>query len=245
MFKMECFVRNTDPFFQIATRAIAELRNQQRYEVVYERTSTIHHVKSASDENPLRFENLYGLARRLRVCARMCMAHSAGMNPRLRHDTNCFERNLEDPDNFTTELFVGDEQNLAADEQRQRKYCNEYDRLYSEHAMQDRVENGEGEINIPRVMYIFRNNWREVIEISTTMSIEDRGAQFENENGDGGRYKCRIQVVTIKARIAQPSEGAQDQTFMRLLIATADAHNHPNDNNLLDEIIPDLANLNL
>ena len=242
---MECFVRSTDPFFEIATRAIAELRNQQRYEIAYGRTSTIDRVKSANNQNPLRFHNLDGLSRRLRLCARMCMAHSAGMNPRSRHDKNCFARNLEDPDNFSTELFVGEKQNLAANEQQQRNYCNEYDRLYSQHAMEDRVENGEGEINIPRMMYIFRNNWREVIQINTTMSIQDRGARFETGNAHNGRYSCRIQVVTIKARIAQPSEGAQNQPFMRVLTAIADAHNHPNSNNILDEIIPDLANLNL
>ena len=73
------------------------------------------------------------------------------------------------------------------------------------------------------------------------MRIQDGGAQFE----DGSRFNCRVQVVTIKAGIMQQREGAQNQTFMRLLIATADAHDHPNDNNLLDELITDLADVNL
>ena len=243
---MECFARSTDPFFQIATRAIAELRNQNRYEIVYERISTIKRVKSANNQNKKRFENLNGLARRLRLCARICMAHSAGMNPRLWQVNNCYDRNLDDKENFGSELIFGAAQNVAVNVAQERNYCHEYARLYSQHAIEDRVENGEGEINIPRMMYIFRNDWSEVIQISTTMNIQDRGARFEtDENVDDGRYNCRIQVVTIKARIVRQREGAENQAFMRLLIATVDAHNQPNDNNIVDELTADLANVNL
>ena len=248
MYKMECFARSIDPFFEIATRAVAELTNQKRYEIVYERKSTINRVKSADNQSPFRFRNLNGLARRLGVSARICMAHSAGMNPRLRRIEKCYDRNLDDKENFSTQLIFGKAQSVAANEDQEKKYCNEYDLLYSQHAVEDRIENGEGEINIPQMMYIFRNNWSEVIQISTTMSIVD-----END----GRYNCRIQVITIKARMMQERDGAQNQPFMRLLIAIADAHNHrndnniedehnqPNDNNMLDGVIADLAKVKL
>ena len=247
---MECFVTSTSPFFQIATRAITELTNQQRYDIVYEKTSTIIRVRSGNNQNSLIFDNPHGLARRLCVCARICMAFSTGINPRLRHVENCFDRNLDDQENFTTQLIVGEEENVEVDGAQERRYFNEYDRLYPQHEIQDRIEAAQAEhheevINIPQTMYIFRNNWSEVIQISTTMTIQDQGAQIENDNPNEGRYNCSIEVVTTRATIAEPAEGAQNQVSMRLLIALANAHNPPNDNNMLDELTANLAKVKL
>ena len=128
------------------------------------------------------------------------------------------------------------------DEAQERRYRNEYHRLCSEHEIQvpieaAQAENGERAINlnIQRKMYIFRNDWNEVVQVKTKMRIQDRGAQFQD--ADDGRYNCRIQVKTIKATIVQ-QEGAQDQNFTRLLKALSNAHNH---NNMLEEVVEDVV----
>lgn len=239
---MACIIATSiDPFFEIATRAIAELTNQERYQIQYQKTSSIHRVKSANNENQLRYHNLNGLARRLGVCARICMADSAGMDPRLLyHVDNCYDRNLEEPRNFNSELMIGEAQNLELDGRQKRKYCSEYDRLYSLHAIEEHIKGDRGRNNagmvrssIPSMMYIFRNNWSEVIQISTTMFIEDRGEEFENaiENRNDGRYNCRIQVVTIKANITE----GRDQKFMRFLVALSNEHGRQNSQNLQNQ----------
>jgi hypothetical protein len=236
---MECFAWSIDPFFEIATRAIAELQNQNRYEIQHTKTSWIDRVKSANNNNQHIYHNLNGLARRLGICARICMAHSAGMNPTLRQVVNCYDRNLEDLTNFHTDP-PGAAQNLALNQAQEKKYCNEYDRLYPQHAIEDHIANAIKDhiangndaaaavhSDMPTTMYIFRNNWNEVIQISTTMHIEDRGEAFEQENEDeidNGRYNCRIQVVTIQAGIAE----GQNQKFMRFLVALSNAHNPHN-----------------
>ena len=228
---MACIIATSiDPFFEIATQAIAELHRQNRYEMQYQKRSWIDRVKSANNENQLRYDNLNGLARRLGVCARICMAVSAGMNPRLYRVENCFDRNLDDPQNFHSELSAGEAHNLAQNRRQERKYCSEYDRLYSLHAIEEHIANDRAgndaatiRSSIPSMMYIFSNDWSEVIQISTTMIIEDRGEAFEDEHAgdiDNGRYNCRIQVVTIKAKLKK----GNDQKFMRFLVALSNEH---------------------
>jgi len=59
--------------FAIATRAVSELRKQDRTIVTNIEKCTIKRVKSSLD-NEFKFTRLYDLSRRLGLCARVCMA---------------------------------------------------------------------------------------------------------------------------------------------------------------------------
>jgi len=223
---MEYIFLRTDPSFEIATRAVAELRRTERIQVTYSKRSFIDRVKSASENNNLRFGSLYDFARRIGVSARVCMADSAGMNPRVWRLDNFYDRNLDlDSNNFHSEVTLGDGFNRA-DVHNQERYCSEYDRFYPHFVIENimrPVENERGVTNhhFNRYMLIFRNDFNELVEINTTMHVKDNGNEFENDDNDNGRYECMIAVVTVKAKITPGT----NLKFMRFLTTLCNANN--------------------
>ena len=100
----EYIFQSTDPTFEIATRAVAELREQRRLRISYLRISGIDRVKS-SRRNNLEFGNLYDFSRRVGLCARICMAHSLQLNARAwKVGKGVYENHLDDDENFHTDL---------------------------------------------------------------------------------------------------------------------------------------------
>jgi len=215
-----------DPSFELATRAVAELRNQNRLVFQHNKLFRILRVKSANDENNLRFRRQHDLARRLGVCARICMADSTGcVNPMMWGIDNCYYRNYQDPDNFESNttppaaVFQ-----LANNEEDQMRYCSEYDRFYPHYVIQQKLRENHRGNSIPSRMLIFRQNFQELIEINTTMYIEDQGADYERglpRNGDG-RYKCRITVFSQRYTIE--GEMAENRKFTKFLITLGKVH---------------------
>ena len=217
----EFIFMDIDPSFEIVLRAVAELRSQNRLSTQFMRRSTIERVKSASNENSLIFGNLNALARRLNLCARICMAHSAGMDPRFWRVSNCYDRNLDDS-NFNSEVLIGSAFNLAANN-KQAKYSSEYDRLYPHFIIEERLKDNlfrPQNVFIPSTMLIIRQNFSEIIEIDTTMHIFDQGPVYEQMNFGAGRYECRISVVTTQATVAV----GPPKKFFRVLQALCICH---------------------
>lgn len=218
---------DTDPSFEIVLRAVTELRNQGRLPPQFLKRSTIKRVKSAN-QNPLYFRSLNGLSRRLSLCARICMADSAGMNPMFWRVDNVYDRNLSS-DNFSSEVYYygGVGFNLAAANGRQQKYCSEYDRLYPHYIIEEKLNclnrRIGGTIYIPSTMFVIRQQnpgfgyplagFSEIIQIDTTMNIIDY-----RPNNEVARYNCYISVVTSKSGVLSGVDGKFTRVLQALCI---------------------------
>ena len=166
-------------------RAITELRNLNRLEIQNVKTFSIRRVKSGNNVNNLVFRDIFGFSRRLGLCAKICMADSAGMDPRFWPVTNCYGRNLNDDDNFDSQVLLGNRFNLETNGS-QKRYCSEYHRLYlyyiiKEKFNQDPATDARRTIFLPSAMFIIRQNFSEIIQISTTINVIDEGPNFPEE----------------------------------------------------------------
>ena len=213
-----------DPSFEIVTRAVNELRQQGRLKISYQKRSWIDRVKSANRDNNLLFKSLYGLSRRVGLCARICMAHSLGMNARLWSIKNVYEDNLDDDGNFHYEELVNEY--IPNDlNDHQSKFCSEYDRFYPHYIIEDRLNQVHRRNEyFPSMMYIFLDNFSYLVQVNTTIRIEDQGESHEDLYVDDGRYRCNIQVVSVVAKITRRSEGRNEGKFMNLLKTLCHAH---------------------
>ena len=217
----EYIFHNTDPTFEIATRAVAELTEQRRLEISYSRISGIDRVKS-SRRNNLEFGNLYDFSRRVGLCARICMAHSLQLNARAwKVGKGVYKNHLNDNENFHTDLTW--DVHLPNLSDRQSKYCSEYDRFYPHYIIEEKLNErqiGRSNKYYPSMMYIFLDNFSQIIQINTTIHVVDRGMNYEITHDDG-RYKCRIDVTSTFALI---TEEDTDWKFMNLLKTLCEAH---------------------
>ena len=221
----EYIFQSTDPTFEIATRAVAELREQRRLRISYSQISGINRVKSSSRRNNLEFGNLYDFSRRVGLCARICMAHSLELNARAwRVGAGVYENHLDDDENFHTDLtWATRDQTLPDLSGRQSKYCSEYDRFYPHYIIEEKLNERQIERSnkyYPSMMYIFLDNFSQIIQINTTIHVVDRGMNYEITHDDG-RYKCRIDVTSTFALIKKKGT---DRKFMNLLKTLCQAH---------------------
>ena len=243
----EYIFQSTDPTFEIATRAVAELTEQRRLEISYSRISGIDRVKS-SRRNNLEFGNLYDFSRRVGLCARICMAHSLELNARAwRVGAGVYENHLDDDKNFHTDLTWGTrDQTLPDLSGRQSKYCSEYDRFYPHSIIENQLDPIQpGNHYFPSTMYIFLNDFTQIIQISTTIRVDDHGNNHEINPTvpNDGRFHCNINVVSIFANINAIGEGNREGRFVNFLQTLCRVYTqnlpHADINELINEVADD------
>ena len=183
----------------------------------YQKTSSVVRVKSANNVNNLWFNNLYGVARRVGVCARICMVDSQGFDPvGLWNEKFLYDRNYHDANNFTTTPTYGHPFTITPNQI--KKYYSEYDRFYPHFVIQQELINANGLVNnsLSRMMYFFRNNFTEIIQINTTIGIRlEAGYDLANLFNS---VDCNITVATSHYRIEQ----GPDSKFTHLLKTLCD-----------------------
>lgn len=99
---------------------------------------------------------------------------------------------------------------LADYKDRARHYWSKYDQLYPHFRIQDEVRQValNKQASIPSMMLIFRGNFTEVIEVTTTFNATPRGEQ---------QFDSYIHVSCIVRKISAPTGEVEDGKFTRRL----------------------------
>jgi len=141
---------------------------------------------------------------------RMTMLEAAGVRRRLWPSvgSNASRRNkakLENPLAPQPRRF-----SLANDKSAARRYWSKYDQLYPHFRIEHEVSqvNLNSRVSIGSMMLIFRSNFTEVIEITTTFTATPR----ENQ-----QFHSYIYVVCIVREISESTEEDEDGEFTRQL----------------------------
>jgi len=208
----------TDPAFNIVLHSLAELRGQNRLRVTHHQAATLRNIESNDDneDRNLMFGGEKGkltnsaFGRTASAVVRMTMLEAAGVRrslwPSVGSNTSRRNKaNLQNPLAPQPRLF-----SLANDTSAARRYWSKYDQLYPHFRIEHEVSqvNLNSQVSIGSMMLIFRSNFTEVIEITTTFTATPR----ENQQFDSYIY-----VICIVREISESTEEGEDGKFTREL----------------------------
>ena len=197
----------TDPAFNVVLRALVELRRDGRLEVTHCQRASIEDIESndEQEDHRLRFggQNAPNMAcesfgRTASAIVRMCMLKAAGINrdwwPLIGPRSNT--RNQA---KLQFDVYIDPHFSLANDWRTAAHYWSKYDQLYPHFRIQYTVENLniDDEGSMQSMMLIFRNNWTEMIEITTTLRATPR---------EEHRFNSKVSVACIVREISQAED---------------------------------------
>ncbi|XP_068684658.1 uncharacterized protein [Montipora foliosa] len=218
MNQAEIIFVQTDPAFDIVLKSLTELSNQNRLRVTHIQAANLTDIESNDDNEVRRFmfggerkayaNTAFGLT--ASAVVRMCMLEAAGVPRRLwpAIGPDADRRNrakLQNPFEDQPRLF-----SLANNRNTARHYWSKYDQLYPHFRIEDEVRQValNEQVSMPRMMLIFRENFTEVVEITTTFTATPREEQ---------QFSSYIHVICIVRKISKPSEEGEDGKFTRRL----------------------------
>ena len=207
MMEEETIFVQTDPAFNAVLLALEELQDQNRLRVTHCQTAYIKDIESndEQEDHRLRFggQNAPNMAcesfgRTASAIVRMCMLEAAGINrawwPQIGPRSN--NRNQA---KLQLEVLIDPHFSLANDWRTAAHYWSKYDQLYPHFRIQYTVENLniDNEGSMQSMMLIFRNNWTEMIEITTTLRATPR---------EEHRFNSKVSVACIVREISQAED---------------------------------------
>ena len=206
----------TDPAFNIVLKCLTELEAQNRLQVTHYQLADLRDIESNDDDEDRKFvfggDRLsanHAFGRTASGIVRMCMLEAAGVSrnlwPALGH--NAHRRNvakLQNPLGQMPRDF-----HLAATKNIARHYWSKYDQLYPHFRIEDKVGGVDLDMqtSMPSMMLIFRENFTEVVEITTTFNATPKENQV---------FHSYIHVICIVREIS-PSKEGNDGKFTRRL----------------------------
>lgn len=208
------FVQN-DPNFDLVLNAIQQLRNTFRLHRTHQQSATIIRIERALRENErelaaanpnLRYtwKRFYDFSRTAAIGFRMAMLEATG-TPRVWWDTmqrtgqNKREGNMvHEPEPM---LFK-----VPEDEDQAMEYWSHYDQLYPHYYMRQKYKDTQtnGHVPLDSMMVIFRRNFTELIQITTTVRLP-KGAPGARE------YDASVHVVCTRSTIDQGDMDDEDR----------------------------------
>lgn len=207
----------TDPAFNVVLQCLTELRDQNRLQETHYQLAELTDIESNDEDDDRKFmfggESLppsHAFGRTASAIVRMCMLEAAGVPRRLwpalgrdsgkRNKAKLLNTLGQQPRGFC----------LAADNNIARRYWSKYDHLYPHFLIEDEVRKADlnTQISINSMMLIFRENFTEVVEITTTFSATPR----ENQ-----QFDSFIHVICIVRKICESTEEGNDGKFTRQL----------------------------
>lgn len=190
----------TDPTFNLVLLAMRQLQEKRRLPVgqMQQQRAFIRRIERAADdgENAARYtwNSTYNFARTASACFRMAMLEAAGIPRNCWPVIQGFQQNthVDNMDHEPAEMNF----HLANDCDRAKTFWSEYDRLYpANYITLKYTETAEGEsVPLNSMMVIFRNDFTEMIEITTTVRLQ-RGANNAHV------YNASVHVLCIKRQI--------------------------------------------
>ena len=203
----------TDPTFNLILLAMRQLRDNGR--VCVDRTTSqrayitrIERGVEGANDNRYRWSRLYDFVRTAGVCFRMTMLAATNIPqdawPRMQSfPQNTRESNMgHDPDPMPFQL--------AGTEDDARRYWSKYDQLYPHAIITKKYEETEEGASVPlnSMMVIFRNDFKEMIEITTTVRLTKGAA-------NAGEYNASVYVLCVRREI-DPGNDENTLAFQQL-----------------------------
>ena len=205
----------TDPAFNVVLYCLKELGDQNRLQVTHYQWAELRDIESndANEERKFMFggKTLFAshtFGRTASAIVRMCMLEAAGVPRKLwpKPGSNADRRNKAKLHKSLRKPILGFR--LATTERIATHYWSKYDQLYPHFRIEDEVDAVDlyTQISIPSMMLIFRENFTEVVEITTTFKATPREDQ---------QFDSYIHVTCIVREIS--TEEGNDGRCTRLL----------------------------
>lgn len=207
----------TDPAFNIVLQCLTELRDQKRLQVTHYQLADLRDIESndAKEDQKFMFGGKtlpawHAFGRTASGVVRMCMLEAAGVPrnlwPPLGRDAD--RRNkakLHNPLGQQPRGF-----HLATTKKIATHYWSKYDQIYPHFRIEDEVREValNTQTSIPSMMIIFRGNFTEVVEITTTFKATPK----ENK-----QFDSYIHVICIVRKISASTEEGNDGRSTRKL----------------------------
>ncbi|XP_078354147.1 uncharacterized protein LOC144638763 [Oculina patagonica] len=216
MYPETIFVQ-TDPAFNVVLEALTELRNQNRLPVMHYQTAFLENIESndESDDRRLLFggeTEAYANAafgQTASAVVRMCMLEAAGVPRALwpRMSPTSERRNKA---KLNQQVFLQPIFRLATNRPAARRYWCKYDQLYPHFLIEHEVSQvaNNVQVSISSMMFIFRNNFTELVEITTTFTATPRGEQ---------EFNSYIHVTCIVRQITEGNDGESTKQLKMLV----------------------------
>ena len=208
MMEGETVFVQTDPTFKVVLAVFTELKNQNRLHVTRLQTACIEDIESNDKREDHRL--VFGGERAANMAfvsfgqtasavVRMCMLEAEGISrtfwPKIGPRADGRNR-----DKLERVVSIGPLFCLANDRETARYYCWKYDQLYPHFRIEGAVRGLD--INqresMPSMMFIFRNNFTELIEITTT---------FNTTRREEHRFNSYVHVACIVREIREGEDG--------------------------------------
>ena len=208
----------TDPSFNVVLQSLRELRDQNRLQVVHFQTACLTDIESNNDDEDKKL--MFGgqvagsansaFGRTASAVLRMCMLTATGIPPPWPSvGPNTGKRNEE---KIHQEVVHEPVFHLANEENAARLYWSKYDQIYPHFRIQHEISQVpvNNQVGMPSMMLIFRGNFTEVVEITTTFTATPREDQ---------RFNSYIHVTCIVRRITAESQSPEhpDGEYTKLL----------------------------
>ncbi|KAL9951513.1 hypothetical protein ACROYT_G044187 [Oculina patagonica] len=224
MYPETIFVQ-TDPAFNVVLRSLTELGNQNRLQVTHFQTASLQNIESndESDDRRLLFGGIAGeenanvafvaFGRTASAVVRMCMLEAANVErsfwPSMGEHSG--RRNRAKVVRVVLQQRQPDFR-LANDENSARRYWSRYDQLYPhfliEHEVSQVANNPNNvQATMPSMMLIFRDNFTELVEITTTFTATPMGGQ---------EFNSYIHVTCIVREIIEGKDGESTKQLKML-----------------------------
>lgn len=208
MMEGETVFVQTDPTFQVVLAVSTELKNQNRLHEKGLQTACIKDIESNDEREDHRLVfggeraanmDFASFGQTASAVVRMCMLEAVGIRrtfwPKIGPRADGRNRGKLEREVFIRPLFC-----LANDRETARYYWWKYDQLYPHFRIEGAVR-GLG-INqresIQSMMFIFRNNFTELIEITTT---------FHATRREEHRFNSYVHVTCIVREIREGEDG--------------------------------------
>lgn len=178
---------DTDPTFNLPLFVIRELRDAGRMQPQSQCSARIENIESNvdGDDNKLRFgrggNDTTEFTRTAGAVIRMCMLRATNI-PRC-HWPN--QNAIMKKRNRDKMQYEGNGFTLANELQPAKHYWSKYDQLYPHYIIQDKIDAAEAAddrqpVQLNSMMLIFRNNFQQIIEITTTANATRQNNHFDS-----------------------------------------------------------------
>ena len=218
----ETILVETGPTFNVVHSALRELEYQNRLFVIHHQTATLTDIESndAQEERRFMFGGQFARTRgplnfgqTASAVVRMCMLEAVGV-PRTVWPHIGEHSDSRNKAKLQREVIQGQLFQLANDQTAARHYWWRYDQLYPHFRIAHGVQSHGFNVraSFPGMMIIFRNYFRQVIEITT---------EFSAERAEDNQFRSNVLVTCIVRNIGKGKDGPHTR-FLKMLMLHCD-----------------------
>ena len=208
----------TDPAFNAVLYSLNELSNQHRLHVIHLQTASIKNIESNNPSDERRFifsgnlpaNDHLAFGRTASAAVRMCMLEAVNV-PRTLWPQMGYKSTNRNKEKIVRRVLRQRQPDfhLANTKDNAMYYWSKYDHLYPHFRIEHEVRQAGADnttARIPSMMLIFRENFTEVVEITTTFNATPIGGQ---------QFDSYIHVTCVVRRIDQGKDGRYTKRLKR------------------------------